>query len=247
MSDLLIKLLFAFVGGLLPALIWLWFWLKEDGSHPEPNKLILKTFFYGMLMVPVVFIFQTALNILFLSGNSEEVLKHGGLTAIIIVLIWAFIEEFAKYVAARDGGLKNKDNDEPIDVPIYLITAALGFSACENILFLISPLLENNFAGAFMTTNMRFVGATLVHISSSAIIGIFGAFSYFFRDSIKTQYLISGFVLATLLHALFNLFIMNSNDLAYLGFVTVWIFVVMIIIIFEKIKKIKINKIKDVW
>ena len=25
----------SFVGGILPALIWLWFWLKEDKENPE--------------------------------------------------------------------------------------------------------------------------------------------------------------------------------------------------------------------
>ena len=29
----------AFILGLIPALIWLWFWLKED-IHPEPAKMI---------------------------------------------------------------------------------------------------------------------------------------------------------------------------------------------------------------
>ncbi len=239
MSELLINLLFAFFGGILPALIWLWFWLKEDGSHPEPNKLIIKTFLLGILMVPVAFIFQTAINIIFWNGEVEEVLSRGSYITLLIVLIWAGIEEFLKYQAAKAGGLNSKENDEPIDFTIYMITAALGFSAIENVLFLISPLLEGNITDAFLTSNLRFVGATLVHVASSSMIGIFGSFSYFFKAKSKRKYLIMGFILSILLHTVFNLFIINNSNLSYLGFVTVWVFVVLLIIIFERIKKIK--------
>lgn len=239
MSELLINLLFAFFGGILPALIWLWFWLKEDGSHPEPNKLIIKTFLLGILMVPVAFIFQTAINIIFWNGEVEEVLSRGSYITLLIVLIWAGIEEFLKYQAAKAGGLNSKENDEPIDFTIYMITAALGFSAIENVLFLISPLLEGNIIDAFLTSNLRFVGATLVHVASSSMIGIFGSFSYFFKAKSKRKYLIMGFILSILLHTVFNLFIINNSNLSYLGFVTVWVFVVLLIIIFERIKKIK--------
>lgn len=239
MSELLINLLFAFFGGILPALIWLWFWLKEDGSHPEPNKLIIKTFLLGILMVPVAFIFQTAINIIFWNGEVEEVLSRGSYITLLIVLIWAGIEEFLKYQAAKAGGLNSKENDEPIDFTIYMITAALGFSAIENVLFLISPLLEGNIIDAFLTSNLRFVGATLVHVASSSLIGIFGSFSYFFKTKSKRKYLIMGFILSILLHTVFNLFIINNSNLSYLGFVTVWVFVVLLIIIFERIKKIK--------
>jgi RsiW-degrading membrane proteinase PrsW (M82 family) len=244
MIDLLITLAFAFIGGFLPALIWLWFWLREDKAHPEPNKLILKTFGLGMLMVPVAFVLQSAINYLLLGGNGEYVIARGGIATVLIIVVWAGIEELVKYLAARSGGLKNKANDEPIDVPIYLITAALGFAALENMLFLISPILEGNLADAFLAGNMRFIGATLLHVASSALIGIFGSLSYFLKKEIKKLYLLAGFILATVLHAIFNLFIINHNDIAYLGFITVWFFVLVIVLIFEKIKKIKVSPLR---
>lgn len=244
MSDFIINLILAFIGGFLPAIIWLFFWLHEDSSHPEPNKLLLKTFFYGMLSVPIVFLIQTLFNVYILKNNHEQLLENPGLIAFLIVAVWALIEEYLKYVAARNGGLRGKSNDEPIDVPIYMITAALGFAAIENSLFLLSPILDGNLDLTLYTGNLRFIGATLVHVASSAIIGIFGAFSYFLNDKIKKIYLIVGFAVATLLHAVFNLFIINNSQSAFLGFATVWIFTILLIIIFEKIKKIHLNKIR---
>lgn len=246
MIDLFLTLVFAFLGGLLPALIWLWYWLKKDKDHPEPNGLIIKTFIFGMLMVPIAFILQSAINYIFLEGGGEEVIKTGAISAVLIIVLWAFIEELVKYAAASGGGLRNKANDEPIDVPIYMITAALGFAALENMLFLITPILEGNLSSAFLTGNMRFIGATLVHVSSSALIGIFGSISYFLKREVKRIYIFWGFVFATALHTVFNLFIINHNDLAYLGFITVWIFTILIAIIFEQLKKSKLSKIQNV-
>jgi RsiW-degrading membrane proteinase PrsW (M82 family) len=42
---------YGLLGGLLPALLWLWFFLKEDSKRPEPKWLILAAFLAGMLAV----------------------------------------------------------------------------------------------------------------------------------------------------------------------------------------------------
>jgi RsiW-degrading membrane proteinase PrsW (M82 family) len=44
------SIFFAPFFGIIPALIWLWFWLKED-IHHEPNKFIIFSFLCGMLAV----------------------------------------------------------------------------------------------------------------------------------------------------------------------------------------------------
>ena len=44
----------AAAGGILPALAWLWFWLREDSDHPEPRRLIALAFLAGMVAVAVV-------------------------------------------------------------------------------------------------------------------------------------------------------------------------------------------------
>ena len=44
---------YAFLGGLLPSLIWLYFLLKEDARCPEPRTLIALAFVAGMAAVPL--------------------------------------------------------------------------------------------------------------------------------------------------------------------------------------------------
>lgn len=233
--------------GTVPALVWLWFWLREDKEHPEPRSYILLTFFYGVLSVPFALIFQLLFNKLFSIGGTSTIAGMPFLYALGIVFVWAGIEEFVKYKAAWFGGLGKSITDEAVDAPIYMISAALGFAALENILFLVTPFIQGNLLEILVTTKLRFVGAMLVHVASSALLGIFIGYSLFFTKAMKKRYAVTGFFLATLLHALFNLFIIKGSQNSFVGFLIIWLFVVMIIVLFERIKKIKVSKINNVW
>ena len=44
----------AFVGGIIPSLLWLWFWLNEDKKNPEPKGILSIVFIVGMIAVSFV-------------------------------------------------------------------------------------------------------------------------------------------------------------------------------------------------
>lgn len=227
-----------FLGGILPALIWLFFWLKQDEKHPEPNNLIILSFVYGMIAVFGSLLLEAIISMFMGQGQDIRILFNTNLVLALIILIsWSAIEEATKYFAAYKGGLSKKTNDEPIDPIIYMITAALGFSAMENTLFLFSPIFQGDTLSAFITGNMRFIGATLLHVSASAIIGMAIAFSYYKNSKLKKRYLLSGFILSTILHAVFNSFIIISENFTLMSFIFVWLIIIIIILLFEKIKK----------
>jgi RsiW-degrading membrane proteinase PrsW (M82 family) len=240
--DYFISVLFAFAGGILPAMIWLYFWLEQDSDNPEPRKLIFLTFFFGMLTVPFAYVGQLIIREIFI-GKSDlySVFSNNYTLAIITIVLWATIEEVVKYSAAYFGGLSQKSNDEPVDPIVYMITAALGFAALENTLYIFKPIFYGYTETALMTGNMRFIGATLLHISSSAMIGLCLAFSYYKNDYLKKRYLITGLVLSVLLHSVFNSFIIRSGIFGLIAFCGIWLVIILIILSFEKIKQ-KIKK-----
>lgn len=218
-------LFFALIGGILPALFWLWFWLHEDKKKPEPRGYIIATFFAGMVVVGLALPIQRYIREVF-----------GSQTAVML-LLWAAAEEFLKFGAAWFVSLRKKVMNEPIDGIVYLITAALGFSALENTLFLLDPL-SSNIAQGILTGNMRFIGATLLHTLSSGIIGAAIAFSYY-RPVIKREiYMLGGLILGTVLHTVFNFFIIQRNTEIFLIFSAVWISVIGLILLFERAKRI---------
>lgn len=236
--------IFAFLGGLFPAIVWLSFWLREDDDHPEPNKYIVLSFILGMLAVPLALAVQLFTNHFMLRGTDiAHAVQATPYIGFAVLMIWSLTEELGKYWAAYHGGLKRRVHDEPMDDVIYMITAALGFAALENALFLFGPLMDGNTDIALATGNMRFIGATLVHVAAASIIGIFRAFSHFKKTNAQVQYTVIGIILAVTLHALFNFFIMTHVQSMFFAFSTLWILMVVIIFIFERIKSMHLEEI----
>ena len=219
---------FSLIGGILPALFWLYFWLREDKLKPEPRSLIMLSFFGGMAAVLAAFF-------------AEKIIRDAVASNLILIAIYApIIEELFKFLAAYFSVLKRKEDDEPIDPIIYLISSALGFAALENALFLMSPLSENNIITSVTTGNLRFIGATLLHVVASSIIGIFIGFSFYKRKIFKFFMIIIGLATAITLHSFFNFFIIRGTDESILEvFAGLWVAVIFLILILEKVKKIK--------
>ncbi len=224
------RFLYALIIGILPPLLWLWFWLKEDNLHPEPRAVLAKCFFYGMLGVFVAVCAQWLTSSLF----PDNIHRY---------IVWAGIEEIVKFGIVYVVVIAEGKMDEPIDAMIYMITAALGFAALENTLFTLGAVNQGTIFSTILIGNMRFIGAILVHVISSAMIGFMLAISMYGQKVLKIIAGIVGLILATALHAAFNLSIISSETSSILKILAwVWVAVVVLILIFEEIKGIEINE-----
>ncbi len=213
----------AFLGGLVPALFWLWFWLREDRERPEPYLLIALSFIGGMMVVPLALPLQKLALEVYYGDN--------------LIFAWVIIEEVLKYAAALIIILWNKAVDEPIDIIIYMVVIALGFASLENALFIFNPLSSGDTVIAVTNGQLRFLGSTLLHVLASGTIGTFLAFAYYKNTLIKFTLGTLGLFIAIVLHALFNFFIMDSSGGAILGiFLFVWMGIIMLLLVFEKVK-----------
>lgn len=219
-------LLLALTVGILPTFVWLFFWLREDKEKPEPKGLLLLTFLAGMLTVIFVLPF-------------EELARTKISNDLVRVFTWASAEELIKYVAVAFVALKTNQIDEPIDYPIYFITAALGFAALENALFLMKPFALNSTTEALLTGNLRFLGATLLHTVCSAIIGIGMGATFYSSWARKKAGLFIGIAVAILLHSLFNFFIIKTGDSGnfFAVFGALWVVTVITMLLFEKLRR----------
>lgn len=157
-----------------------------------------------------------------------------------MVFMWVIIEETLKYSAALLMILWNKAVDEPIDVIIYMIVIALGFASLENALFIFNPLNAGDYLSSAHTGFFRFLGPTLLHVLASGTVGAMLAIAFYKKNSVKLLYGSIGLFIAIVLHALFNFFIMGASGETILGvFLFVWIGVIALFIIFEKVKIIE--------
>ena len=226
MLDQWTPFLGAIAGGLFPALAWLWFWRREDAPHPEPRRLIALAFFAGMVAVALVIPIQKFVAPFLVSQT-------------LIFTAWSAIEEVMKFLVAKVTVLRRREDDEPIDPVIYMVTVALGFAAAENTLFLISPLAGDSLLQTVMTGNLRFVGATLLHVLSSAAIGVMLGLSFYRSKNVRRLYSVGGVILAVLLHSIFNFLILNTAEEHLMRtFGLVWLGLIALLGMLEYIKRI---------
>ncbi len=218
----------AFLAGLIPALFWVWFWLREDSRKPEPYFLIAISFIAGMAVVPMALPLQKLAVELYTGAN--------------MVVVWVIVEELLKYAVALALIFWNREVDEPIDMVIYMIVVALGFAALENALFIFNPLIVGNYLDSAITGGFRFLGATLLHVLASGTVGVCLALAYYRSKPVQVLAGTAGLFIAIVLHALFNFFIMDANGETILAvFLFVWMGIILLFLLFEKIKLLEHN------
>lgn len=235
------NIIFYLILSVLPGFIWLIYFLKKD-NLPEPKKQIIKVFFCGFLVsIPIAFIELWLLNDLKILGLPEK-------TFLIIkgVFVVGLIEEMFKYLAARYSILKSSEIDEPIDIPLYMIIAALGFATAENIIVFCTQkfLIVSD---PLILALTRFISSTLLHALASGIIGVFLVWACY-RIRWRHVLIFLGFSLGIIIHAFFNFFLESAimketaNDWgnsAIYSLLIVFILFIVLSFFLKRIKKLK--------
>lgn len=257
-SHQLTTLLLAFFSGFLPTMVWLYFWLRETRDNPEPPIMVAVAFIGGSIGVFISlflekFAFSDITKIIVSSSFLQPIkiffdniatLKNIAFDRLLLVTVYApVIEETTKFVIAYFLVLRSKEDNRPIDPIIYMIATALGFSAIENTLFLINPFSNHDVTLSIFTGNMRFVGATLLHTICSATIAMFIGFNFFDSWIKKTFFIFIGVLSAIVIHGVFNYFMVGDSQSSIIALELIWVSVIIILLAFEKIKKIRQEKI----
>lgn len=221
--------------GLAPSIIWLLIFLRRD-SHPESNRMILKIFFYGMLAAIPAALLEL--------GFYEQItsLKIPYLLSQIfyVFLGIALVEEGMKYLVIKKKVLRDPEFDEPVDAMLYMIIAALGFAALENLLILLPLDTTFQFFETAVISTVRFVGATFLHALCSGLIGYYIALS-FLQPKNRVRVVAQGIAIAVLLHGLYNFSIMKieGNSKFIIPIIILIGLAVFISLGFKRVKKLK--------
>jgi len=216
---------------LIPGIFWVWFYRRRDKKHPEPLKLIVKVFLWGMVITLPAIGLELAVDYFFPYSRSTNFF----VIAFSALFIVAPIEEILKFFVVKEKVYENSAFDEPLDGIIYAIVAALGFASLENILVVFSEGQE--------AIILRFATATLMHAITSGIVGYhlgllkFGAKQKQYSAKKKKYFIAQGLAIAIILHGVYN--IIASTRTALTISLVVMIIVIMYIMLSRSIKELK--------
>mgnify|MGYP006274307785 CR=1 FL=1 len=187
--NLLSLLVISFV----PGLLWLWFFYRKDKYNPEPVGLVLKSFVYG--------IFAIFPAILFEYPFSKLIAQPPNLLTLLLltILVIGLVEEVMKYIVIRYTVYKSPEFDEVMDGIIYLVSAALGFAAFENLLY--SAVL------GFKVGLIRALVTSIVHASFSGILGYYVGRA---KLESKPNLIYFGLAQVVVLHGLYDFVVMGG-------------------------------------
>lgn len=189
----------AIASSAISILIWAWFWTRNRDLNNWHAVII----FMGGIMI-VLIALPIEKSIFLMSGSPTSL-------PLLVITSWAFLEEILK-LSVILCAVKFLKIDRT-KVLFYIIVAALGFAALENVFYIHNKLLSQNYYG-LMSIFTRSLAATMMHFLTSGLIGI-GLLRFIDENNRrkKTMILISSIITASAIHVVFNFFIIRENVL----------------------------------
>jgi RsiW-degrading membrane proteinase PrsW (M82 family) len=176
----------------IPALIWLVFFYRQDRLEPEPKGYVIGVFILGALLASAV-----ALPIIEdLFQIQDWLYKSTWVYILGSILIIGFTEEFLKYAAVRYTVYPSAEFDERVDGVVYATAAGLGFATMLNIRYVV----DNN-GVALGVGAIHIAIVALAHASFAGVMGYFLGQAKF--EDKGPWYLPAGLVLSAILNGLF--------------------------------------------
>jgi len=178
---------------LIPALLWLIFFYRQDRLEPEPKGYVLGVFILGALLAQAVGIplLQDVFDVRGWLPINPWVNLLGS------ILIIGFTQEFLKYATVRYSIYPSAEFDERADGVVYGTAAGLGYATMLNVNYVIASGGVNLQAGV-----IRIVVTALAQASFAGLSGYFLGRAKFEDEPV--WWLPGGVALAAVLNGLFT-------------------------------------------
>ena len=187
---------------ILPVIILMIFIYRQDKYQKEPIKSLAKAFIGGMIAIPLDIIIVTGIQQL--AGDSA-ITKTVFFSAFLEA---GMPEEFCKFVIFMLFIWRDKNFDEYFDGIVYATFIGLGFACVENIQYV--------FSFGFQTGVVRALLSVPGHFLFGVLMGYFLSMAKFHPEK-RGTYLMSGLLLAMLVHGLFDWLLMVATVLPLVG------------------------------
>ncbi len=215
----------ALIAALLLSFVPMWFyayiayWL--DRFEREPKKLLVVVFLWGALFATIT----AAIAEVIFSAGVTAVTKNESFAEIANAAFFApFIEESLKGIAILVVAFVFRNEfDSVLDGIVYAGIVALGFAATEDLFYLFSAYDESGWGAMFALFFVRVILTGWNHAMFTAFIGIGIALARLNKNvAVKILAPFGGWLIAVLLHGLYNGLLSTANAFALVAFCLSW-------------------------
>jgi RsiW-degrading membrane proteinase PrsW (M82 family) len=230
------------IAAVLPMFIYLLLIWYFDLYDREPFKLVLQNYFWGAFGAVIFAVFGGLLLSQFLDGFTKNTTELEYLSSIAVAPI---VEEITKGIFLILTFRRTKF-DNITDGIVYGGAIGLGFGMTENFLYFIT--YAENISGWIYLVIIRTFFSAVMHCIATGIFGAFIGYAKFKRLSTKIHLIISGLLLAILIHFIWNYSVLTKYY-APLGFVFMGVSIILFCAIFISSvmgeRKIIYNELKE--
>ncbi|MFH2005449.1 MAG: PrsW family glutamic-type intramembrane protease [bacterium] len=204
-----------------PSAFLLWYIYSRD-IHPEPKGFIAATFGLGAAVAVPVLIFVYSLQAAV--ATPPGVWSKAAYTAFLHA---AIPEEGFKFLVLMTFCWFSRHFDEPFDGIVYGATASLGFATLENFLYVSQ--------GGLWVAILRAFTAVPGHAFCGVVMGHFIGRAKF-AETGRVRLTLLGLALATILHGLYDLFLLTGTIWALMALPVLIAEVVLGILLMRRMK-----------
>lgn len=227
------RLLIAEIFAIIPTLLLVWFYYRQDKRKPEPKGLVIGVFLMGIVVTIPVIVVELLL------GRVENVFLEVPLVYHFFraFVVAALCEEWFKLLIVKNIAYRNIHFDEIMDGIVYTITASLGFACLENILYVLD--------GGLQVALLRAFTAVPMHALASGMMGYYvGKAKFSAEPQQEKAFFKKGIWAAILIHGVYDFILFAGPDI--LPLITFSIFPLLIVVFLMMRRKIKLAIAEDI-
>jgi protease PrsW len=145
----------------IPALLLMRYYYRQDKARPEPKGLVVKVFLFGLLSALVAIPLELLVLQLYRLFDPRSI----ALPLFKAFVVAGLVEEYLKLTVVRLTAFRDPAFDEVMDGVVYTVVAGLGFACLENVLYVMHGTLGTALVRAFTAVPLHAVSSGLMGYS----------------------------------------------------------------------------------
>lgn len=224
---------FVILAAIAPVAVLIWYIYRKDRIQPEPTKLLIKAFLYGIVSALLTLVIVIPFEAIIEWSNEEAETIGDAISKAFFMA--AIPEELAKLLMLWLLLRNNPYFDEHFDGIVYAVCIGMGFAALENIFYLF-----DNYESWISVGIARALFAVPGHFLDAVIMGYYYSLWHFriVRNWETCALILVGPILA---HGIYDSIIFSMSIDETLS----PIFFIMFLLFFNKLKNIGKKHIND--